>query len=74
MVHGPSHLRFQVHPSTAIQGMWAVVDVFTGLPVILRLTPEGVPLDCMTAQEAEDMVYLMNYQDLDSRRTAKPSS
>jgi hypothetical protein len=55
-----THLRYQVEESLVYDGKWSVVDTFTGCPEIV----EGVPLDCLTAHEAKDLVNLMNGREL----------
>jgi hypothetical protein len=45
-------------------GQWDVIDVFTGRPVI----EQGVPLIHMPLEEADDLVDLLNYRDINRRK------
>ena len=38
---------------------WSVIDVFTGQPIVV----DGLAVDCLTNEEANYMVDLMNRQD-----------
>ncbi|SEI17246.1 hypothetical protein SAMN05216228_103453 [Rhizobium tibeticum] len=55
-----TRLRYQVEKSLVYDGKWSVIDTFTGCAEIV----EGVPLDCLTAVEAKDLVNLMNGREL----------
>ena len=57
------HLRYRVEASTEGSGLWAVIDVFTGIPAVFM----GLLLDYMDAEEANDAVDLMNRRDLRAR-------
>lgn len=45
-------------------GLWAIVDVFTGLPVVI----DGVPIAGLDIQEADDALDLINSMDIKARR------
>jgi hypothetical protein len=46
---------------------WSVIDVFTGQPVVV----DRLVVDCLTHEEANYMVDLMNLQDLLHRKALK---
>ncbi|EPE95694.1 hypothetical protein RGCCGE502_22630 [Rhizobium grahamii CCGE 502] len=52
--------KFRVAESPVYDGKWAVVENSTDCPAIV----EGTPLDCLTVQEARDLVDLMNNRDI----------
>ncbi|MBB3319993.1 hypothetical protein FHT76_007423 [Rhizobium sp. BK176] len=54
-------------PSGAFDGLWSVIDSFTGWAVVVR----EVPLDALTRGEATDLVDLMNDRDLQAREILK---
>ena len=45
-------------------GYWSVIDIFTGQAVEF----EGVRIDRLTAEEADEMVDLLNLQDIIRRK------
>ncbi|NTH16457.1 hypothetical protein G6L99_30535 [Agrobacterium rhizogenes] len=47
---------------------WSVIDIFTGRPAIV----DGFAADCLTDEEANYMVDLMNLQDLVHENALKP--
>lgn len=60
-------MRYRVELSRMFPGMWQVIDVFTGLPGEIG----GFVSDCMSDDEAADMVQTMNIRDFTSRGIKK---
>jgi hypothetical protein len=60
------HLRYQLAKNER-NPYWSVNDIFTGQPVVIN----GVTSDRLTAEEADDMVDLLNLRDLKRRSALK---
>ncbi|CAN7712002.1 hypothetical protein [Rhizobium sp. LjRoot258] len=58
----PPHIRFYLRKYDD-QPYWSVIATFTGQPHVLK----GVVLDSFEADEADDMVDLLNLQDMKTR-------
>lgn len=60
-----AHQRFDLRKQP--DGQWSVIDVFTGWPVVVS----GHTMENMAMDEADDLVDLLNWQDVNRRGTAK---
>ncbi|AJD41067.1 hypothetical protein C9413_27010 [Rhizobium sp. SEMIA 4085] len=58
----PPHIRFFVMKYDN-EPYWSVIDIFTGKPHVLK----GVVLNRFEAEEADEMVDLLNLQDMKTR-------
>ncbi|NKL23691.1 hypothetical protein [Rhizobium leguminosarum] len=58
----PPHIRFHLRKFDD-EPYWSVIDIFTGQPHYLN----GVRLDSFEADEADDMVDLLNLHDMQVR-------
>ncbi|MBB4291427.1 hypothetical protein GGE16_003486 [Rhizobium leguminosarum] len=64
MAEDISNPRYEILGSPVYQDKWSVVEASTGVPEIV----EGVPLDCLSINEAEELAKLMNSREMRSRR------
>ncbi|MEV4608840.1 hypothetical protein MRBLMR1_003903 [Neorhizobium sp. LMR1-1-1.1] len=61
-------LRYHAAASRAYADTWTVIDIFTGLPIVVG----GVVMDCLSADQVNEMVDELNYEDLDMRGKLRP--
>ncbi len=61
-------LRYHSASSKVYADTWTVIDVFTGLPIVIG----GVVMDGLLAEHVDELVDELNYEDLDKRGKLKP--
>jgi hypothetical protein len=62
-------LRYHAAASRVYAGTWTVIDIFTGLPIIVG----GIVMDCLSVERVNEMVDEMNFEDLDRRGKLRPN-
>ena len=63
-------LRYHAAASRVYAGTWTVIDIFTGLPIVVG----GIVMDCLSAEHVNEMVDELNYEDLDMRGKLRPDA
>lgn len=61
-------LRYHAAASRVYTDTWTVVDIFTGLPIVIG----GIVMDCLSAEQVNEMVDELNYENLDIRGMPRP--
>lgn len=61
-------LRYQAAASRVYADSWTVIDIFTGLPIVVG----GIVMDGFSAEQVNEMVDELNHEDLDMRGQLRP--
>lgn len=61
-------LRYQAAPSRVYADAWALIDIFTGLPIVVC----GIVMDGLSDEQVNEMVDELNYEDLETRGLLRP--
>jgi len=61
-------LRYHAAASRVYADTWTVIDIFTGLPIVVG----GIVMDCLSAEEVNEMVDELNHEDLETRGKLRP--
>lgn len=61
-------LRYQAAASPFYADAWAVLDIFTGLPIVVG----GIIMDGLSDEQVNELVDELNYEDFQIRGKLKP--
>jgi hypothetical protein len=61
-------LRYQAAPSRVYSEAWALIDIFTGLPIVVG----GIIMEGLSDEQVNEMVDELNYEDFQIRGKLKP--
>ncbi|MGI2033787.1 hypothetical protein ACRQ1B_15455 [Rhizobium panacihumi] len=61
-------LRYQAAASRVYADAWALIDIFTGLPIFVG----GIVMDGLSDEQVNEMVDELNHHDLEMRGKLRP--
>ncbi|WP_143102861.1 hypothetical protein [Rhizobium sp. NFR07] len=61
-------LRYQAAASRVYADAWTVLDIFTGLPIVVG----GIIMDGPSDQQVNELVDELNHEDLETRGKLRP--
>ncbi|MBW9091711.1 hypothetical protein JNB91_28370 [Rhizobium wenxiniae] len=61
-------LRYQAAASRVYADAWTVLDIFTGLPMVV----DGIVMDGLSDEQVNELVDELNHEDLETRGKLRP--
>jgi hypothetical protein len=61
-------LRYQAAASLVYADAWTVLDIFTGLPIVVG----GIVMDGLSDEQVNELVDELNHEDLETRGKLRP--